>query len=563
MMAQKRILLIDDDQMTLEGVKEALEQAGYQVLAATNGLQGLEMALEESPDLVVLDLILPGVDGFEICDRLKSDPHYANIPIIMLTEVFITPEDMQRGLQLGSERISIQAESYVPKPPVYPDLLREVRWLLGEAESPAQQVVKKSVLVVDDDALHREMLKRLLSDAGYDVEMALDGSQGWEQFQAASPLLVMLDMQMPGINGLELLARIRERDRDVPLIFMTAFGSESIAVQAMKQGADDYLIKPLEEWRILPMIEENLEKARLRRLARRLVTRLRNSNKRLMEKHRALQAQNAEVQEAYRRLQEAEEMRQQMVSMVVHDLKNPLNVMLLSIDLLAADFGELLSEEQRDILRSTNDASQQMLRLITNLLEVQRLEDGKMPVDRKPLDVNALLRMTVRQSQPLAERKSIELSLTLAESLPLVLADVELTSRVVANLLDNAIKFTPVHGRIEVVAATHDAHVIVSVTDSGPGIPAGQQARVFEKFAQAQHGATREKASVGLGLAFCKLAVEVQEGRIWVESPVLPGSPPAHIQDRPHGGESEEPVRGSRFVFTLPKVSGQADPMGD
>ena len=131
-MAQKRILLIDDDQISLEILRQALLQAGYEVMIASDGRQGLEKALSESPDLILLDLLLPGLDGYEICARLKEDPRYASIPIVMLTGVFITPEDMQRGLQLGAERFLIKADAYIAKPPVYEQLLREVRMLLGE-----------------------------------------------------------------------------------------------------------------------------------------------------------------------------------------------------------------------------------------------------------------------------------------------------------------------------------------------------------------------------------------------------------------------------------------------
>lgn len=529
-MTQKRILLIDDDQINLESLREVLEQADYGVMTASDGCQGLALAQAESPDLIILDLLLPGLDGFEICAKLKEDPRYADIPIVMLTGVFITPEDMQRGLQLGAERFLIKADAYVSKPPVYEQLLQDILVLLGEA-SPVSAPQKNLILVVDDDGLNRELLKQTLSAQGYPIVTAVDGQEGWARFRSSAPSLVLLDIQMPGLNGLQVLDRIREQTADVAVIIMTAFGSEATAVQAMKRGADDYLVKPFQPWQIVPAVEENLEKTRLRRLSRQLAARLRDSNARLVEKHRALQAQNAATQEAYRRLQEAELMRRNMVSMIVHDLKNPLNVMLITIDLLASDFGQVLDKDQRDILRSANMSGQQMLHLITNLLEVQRLEDGKMPVHLERLDLAQVLKLTMGQAQPVADQKDITLSLTATDSLPFVMADVDLASRVVANLLDNAIKFTPLNGQIVVSAECRDGKAIVSVTDSGPGIPADQQARIFEKFAQVNQGPRRGTASVGLGLAFCKLAIEAQGGRIWVES---------------------EPGKGSRFKFALP-----------
>jgi two-component system sensor histidine kinase/response regulator len=521
-MAQKRILLIDDDQISLKVLQQALLQAGYEVMIASDGRQGLEKALSESPDLILLDLLLPGLDGYEICARLKEDPHYASIPIVMLTGVFITPEDMQRGLQLGAERFLIKADAYIAKPPVYEQLLREVRVLLGE-EGPPTSSEKELILIVDDDALICQLLKETLTSEGYSVVTAKDGQEGWARFQSSSPDLVLLDVQMPGLDGLEVLQRIREQTAEVAVVIITAYGSEALSVKAMKQGADDYITKPFQPWQIVSAVQDNLEKARLRRLSRQLTARLRDSNVRLIEKHRALEAQNATLQKALQRLQEAEQTQRNMVSMIVHDLKNPLNVVFISIDLLASDFGGMLTDDQREILRNANLAGQQMLRLITNLLEVQRLEDGKMPVRLELLDLTQVLKLMVGQAQPLADQKDITLSLTAKEPLPFVTADVDLTSRVVANLLDNAIKFTPLNGQIAVVAELKDGEIVVSVADNGPGIPANQQASIFEAFVQVPQD-IRGEASVGLGLAFCRLAIDALAGRIWVESELGEGA---------------------------------------
>jgi signal transduction histidine kinase len=287
---------------------------------------------------------------------------------------------------------------------------------------------------------------------------------------------------------------------------------------------------------------ENLEKIHLRRLCQKLVACLRDSSLRLVERHRALQAQNVELQEAYRRSLDAEQMRQDSVGMIVHDLRNPLSVLLISLDVLVTDFGEVLSEEQREILRSANSAGQQMLQLITNMLEVQRLEDGKMPVRLQSVDLALALRMIVRQAQPLADRKSVGLIPSVADTLPRVRADVELTSRVVANLLDNAIKFTPPNGQISVTAEPGEEEVVVCVADSGPGIAADEQANIFARFEQLERGPRQAKGSVGLGLAFCRLATEAQEGRIWVES---------------------EPGQGSQFKFALPVWRESPEPTED
>ena len=528
-MTRKIILLIDDDQSLLENLGRELEQAGYDVMTATDGRQGLSMALVESPDLVILDLLLFGLDGFKVCSRLREDARYIDLPIIILSDVFITVEDLQGGLKLGDERFSIKADACLAKPPVYEQILEKIRVLLGET-SPAP-VSENSILVVDEDSLNRELLRLTLNDDGYFVVTAVDGEEGWAYFQSHVPLLVLLGVQSRGLEELEILERIRARTSDVAVIVMATSGSEASATQALERGADGYFVRPLQRWQILHAVKENLEKARQRRLCRKLRDRLHRYNARLLEEHRALQAQQVVAQETYECFQEAELMQQNMVSMMVHDLKNPLNVILISIDLLASEFGEVLNQEQRDILSSANMASQQMLRLISNLLELERLEDGKVPVHLELLDLVQVLKLTVGQAQLLANQKGITLNFSVADTLPPVPVDVDLTSRVVANLLDNAIKFTPLNGKIEVAIEVKDDKAVVSVTDNGLGVPPDQRERIFEKFAQVDQGPRRGKASVGLGLAFCKLAVEAQGGRIWVES--APGS-------------------GSQFKFTLP-----------
>jgi two-component system sensor histidine kinase/response regulator len=531
-MTQKRILLVDDDRVCLENLRQVLKEAGYEVMTATDGFQGLALARSWAPDLIVLELVLPGRDGFQICASLKSDPSYNQIPIIVLTSVYITPEDEEQGLQLGAERYLLKADAYIAKPLVYEQILHEIRLLLGEKTSYwASQ--ESLVLVVDGDGTIHELLRQTLNGRGYTVVAAGDGEEGWIAFQSSAPSIVLVDVQAPGLEGLEVLERIRKQDRDVAVVMMAASGSKEAVVHAMERGADGYLVKPFEPWQIALAVEKNLEKARLRRLNQQLLARLRDSNARLMEKQRTLHSQNANLQDAFDGLQEAERMRRNLVSMVVHDLKNPLNVILIGLDLFATDFDGALNRDQWEILSNTKLASEQMLHLITNLLEVQRLEEDKMPVRLRPLDLVQPLGRAVRQVQPSAEKRSLSLRLDISPSLPLVLADGDLLSRIILNLLDNAIKFTPLNGEICITSewAAGSEHVVVVVTDNGPGIPKSEQSRIFEKYAQVDHGLGRGKASVGLGLAFCRLAVEAQGGRIWVES---------------------GPGQGARFKFALP-----------
>jgi signal transduction histidine kinase len=539
-MVRKRILLIDDDLVSLRGLQQVLEQAGYETIVATDGHQGLAMAQSQLPDLILMELLLPGLDGFQIYDRLEEDPRLAGIPVVVLTGVCITQEEVQQGLQVGDKRLSLKADRYLSKPPDHDQLLHDVRVLLEEKALPSASR-RELILVAGGDGRGRSWLEKTLSSEGYPVVTAADGRECLARFRSSAPALVLLDVDLPGLDDLEVLQRIRDENQDVAMIVMTTSDADEVVAQSLEQGADDHLSKPFQLWQVLLTVKRNLERVRLSRLNGQLGACLRHSNLRLLEKRRDFQAKNAELQKAYRLCQEMDQACRDMVSMTVHDLKNPLTVMLLSLDLLVTDFGHVLSEEQRDILRRVNLSGQQMLQMVTNMLEIQRLEDGKMPVRLQPLDLALALKMTVRQAQPLADQKDIDLLLQAADTLPPVRADMDLTPRVVANLLDNAIKFTPTNGQISVAAEQGEEEIVVSVADNGPGISADDRAHIFDKFSQADHS-SRAKGSVGLGLSFCKLAVEAQGGRIWVDS---------------------EPGQGSRFRFALPLWGEEPESAGD
>jgi signal transduction histidine kinase len=211
---------------------------------------------------------------------------------------------------------------------------------------------------------------------------------------------------------------------------------------------------------------------------------------------------------------------QELVSMVIHDLKTPLGVILASMELLSGDMGEGLSAEQQDLIRGAARSVQQILQLVANLLEVQHLEAGRMPIRRQPVDLDQILQEAVDQIRLLADWKDVDLDLSLAGNLPWVLADADLTRRVVTNLLDNALRYTPRRGRIGVAAWANGREVTVSVADGGPGIPTEGQRQIFESYYQATSSSRNGDLCVGLGLAFCKQAMEAQGGRIWLEEGV-------------------------------------------
>jgi signal transduction histidine kinase len=231
-------------------------------------------------------------------------------------------------------------------------------------------------------------------------------------------------------------------------------------------------------------------------------------------------------------------LRDDLTHMLIHDLRSPLGSVLTGLALILQILrpGQPAEADVFELVRLAQSSGQHMLRLINQLLEIARLESGSVPLNCQPIAPAALVAATVERLRPVAESASIRLFATIAPDLPPILADAELISRVLDNLADNALKFSPDGSQVELWAQLgDDSRILFGVTDSGPGIPAPAQAKLFQKF-QHVPGVRGRRGGTGLGLAFCKLVVEAHRGQMTVES---------------------EPGRGATFVFSLPLAAAR------
>jgi len=229
-----------------------------------------------------------------------------------------------------------------------------------------------------------------------------------------------------------------------------------------------------------------------------------------------------------------ERMREDLTHTMVHDLRNPLGSIFTSLLLVEKDEQENLSENQRFLLRIARNNAQRMLKIVDDILAVSRLESGRMELQRASVQLADLVAGVLRAQAPLAAEKELRLQSEVPSALPPAWADAWLLERVLQNLVDNAIKFTPPGGTVTLTVRQSEENLKppclhVSVTDDGPGVPPDLQQRVFQKFVTGG----QEGSGSGLGLAYCKLVVEAHGGRIWVES---------------------APDQGATFTFSLPIV---------
>lgn len=218
----------------------------------------------------------------------------------------------------------------------------------------------------------------------------------------------------------------------------------------------------------------------------------------------------------------AETLRRDMTAMVYHDLRGPLGNVYSSLEALHRLLAETPDPPVLSLLDVARRASQQSRRMVESLLDIQRLEEGMRLRNRHNSDLNALIEGAIEQMRPFAEEKNIRIRRALATDLPLIYVEADMIERVIGNLIDNAIKYTPDGGVIMISSASSRREVYLRVKDNGPGIPLDAQQSIFEKFSRVRY--RDAPRGIGLGLAFCKLAVEAHGGRIWVQSNSEQGS---------------------------------------
>jgi signal transduction histidine kinase len=354
---------------------------------------------------------------------------------------------------------------------------------------------RSTVLVVDDNAENRALAEAILLDEGHDVVLASGGEEGIAAFERERPDCVLLDVRMPGVDGFEACRRMRaiEGGTEIPIIFLTAQRDLDTFDTAQRTGADDFLTKPVRPTELALRVQSAIK-------LRRLGTELR-------EHYTLLRRQRDD-------LLRVQLQKEQLMAFVVHDLKNPVNSMDLQAQLLQR-IPELPARALRPIARIRDEARMQ-LRLVHNLLDIAKSEEGRLAPSKTRVDLVPLVDEVVATLELRASDMGVRLEPTVEARH--AHADGDLLRRVLENLVENAIRHSPEGSVVRLGTHPHQHGLRLRVADAGPGVPHGARERIFERFVQLGHedpAATR--VGRGLGLAFCKLAVEAHGGRIWVE----------------------------------------------
>jgi len=363
---------------------------------------------------------------------------------------------------------------------------------MSEAGSEVQPAGASAarILVVDDEPRNVQLLQDLLESRGYTVWTAADGEQGLAMAQERFPDVVLLDIMMPRLNGFDVCRQLKadQSTAMIPVLLVTSLGAREDRLAGIGAGANDFITKPIDTGDLLLRVRNAVTTKRL----------------------------HDEVTSQFRKLQELEAARDTLTHMIVHDLRSPLTGLQAYLDLLRMAVAAGANDEVLEYAREANAISGQLKDMVSQVLDASRLESGQMPISPEDTDLVQLLPIAAASLGPAPQ--AVQIVYQLPRHPVVVSCDRDLISRVLVNLVGNAFKFTARNSEIRIGLEAHNGRARITVTDGGPGIAAEHRAMIFEKFAQAPLGRKGVMRSTGLGLTFCKLAVQAHGGSIGVES---------------------------------------------
>jgi signal transduction histidine kinase len=390
-----------------------------------------------------------------------------------------------------------------------PFVQEALRWAPDAGAPPVPEAAEAApagrgagrVLLADDNADMREYVARLLRER-FAVETVTDGRAALERAQSSPPDLILADIMMPGLDGYQLLQALRatEATRGIPVIFLSARAGDEARIEGLSAGADDYLVKPFSARELLARVGTHLEVSRTRRE----IEAARNLLETVLSQEREARA-DAEV---------ANRSKDEFLAMLGHELRNPLAPIVTALQLMRLRGDETLVRERAVIERQVNH----LIRLVDDLLDVSRITRGKIELRRERIELSEIVAKAIEMASPLIEQRQHQLTVDVPRQGFAVDGDAVRLAQVVANLLNNAAKYTEPHGSIAVFAERDGGEVVLRIRDSGIGLSAEMLPRIFDLFVQERQAIDRAQGGLGLGLAIVRVLVELHGGTVEARS---------------------------------------------
>jgi signal transduction histidine kinase len=392
------------------------------------------------------------------------------------------------------------------------------------------------ILVADDMPDNRNLLRQLLRHEGYRVSEAADGAEALSLIANGDVDMLLLDLQMPHVDGFEVLARLgAEPATNPPVLVVTAAAEREARLRALELGAQDFVTKPFDTQELRARVRtlESLKRAhdRLVEQARalqvandtllarqeeleRLNLALQDDNQRI---EREVARRTEALQTALERLEIADRYKDEFLSVISHELRTPLNFIMGFASVVADEVAGPVTPQQAAYMDKILKGADRMLLLVNDLLDFARIRSGDFHLTPEETDLGMVIDEVLSTMAPLAEQKGVAIRAHVHLEGPVWLDGPRIT-QVLTNLIDNGLKFTPVGGQVSVEVRASEDTLLVWVRDTGCGIAEADQARLFRRFQQLDMGMTRRAGGVGLGLAICKAIVEAHGGTIGLES---------------------------------------------
>ncbi len=515
-----RILIAEDSPDIRALIQMLLEAAGHEVVAVNDGRAAVAQARAVRPDLILMDLSLPILSGWEATRQIRADVASAAIPILAVT-AHAMQGDRERALAAGCDGFipkPINEETFASRVASYlgvrPAALSEPAGEKGPVESQPGRI-----LVVDDQPEVAALIKIDLEADGHEVSVATGAAPALRLIGKDDRFdLCVIDVMLGTDSGYALTETLAKRSEEyLPVLLITAGTIDR--EKAFRAGADDFIGKPIETVEL---------RARVRSLIR---------VGRLVREHRRV---GRERLEAYRKLTELDRMRSDFLSTVSHELRTPLNTIILLAHQLEKEDGspeEDLERRTRNV-RVLREAAEALRQMVNNILDLAKLEAGQRDLHPQAVSIPELLRENANLVEPQARAKGLELSVEAHPELPGIShLDREKLSRVLVNLLSNAVKYTSAGG-VTVRAAPWQGSTTFEVSDTGCGIAPEMIAAAFEPFRQIRPSSGPSAQGTGLGLSISKQLVEIMGGDLFLES---------------------REGQGTRLTFTLPTLPAVTD----
>jgi two-component system, sensor histidine kinase and response regulator len=410
MSEQSNILIVEDSPTQAKLLRLILEDNGYTVEAASNGVEALECVRRRKPSLIITDIVMPEMDGFALCKTLKSDPNLRLIPVMLLTSLSDS-QDVIKGLQAG-------ADCFLTKP--YEDTF----------------LISRVHFIFENQELRKN----------------------------CSP------------------------DSDIEIMF----AGQNYLINSDRMQIIDLLLSTYEN-----AVQKNTE--------------LHKVHNDLLEAHRQLEHKNVE-------LEKLNQEKSRFLSLAAHDLRNPLNIIYTAADLISEELKDKTSTETIEFLELIKRSSKFMRGLLKELLDVSVIDFGKPSIYLEPVDLTDLIRNNVSLNRVIAARKQITVELNVIDNLPILNLDRNKIEQVLNNLISNAIKYSYPQSKVTINTKVDGSNVIISVHDSGQGIPSNEMSRLFKPFPRISVKGTSGESSTGLGLVIVRKIVEAHNGKVGVES---------------------------------------------